>query len=166
MPFRWFFPMVPSQSEPSKDKPKETHERSHALRDRKGIWCGFCDSVRCDWSNPFGVVLRDSIVKAFCRNNFIAVCTRLTDYYRWIIYLPNFIKLFPLDGTIFIQMLNSLTHSIKYKRMEKYQRGFDSRSIQKRARLVFLQSPSTRFLCEKKSQRKKKLEPIESPNSN
>lgn len=52
--------------------------------------------------------------------------------------------------------INSVTHSIKYKRMEKYQKALYSMSTQKRAWLIFRRSPSTRFLCDQNLRKKKK----------
>jgi len=85
-------------------------------------------------------------------------------------YFTYFIKRFSLDDTILIQMLNSVTHSIKYKRKEKYQKALYSRSTQKRARLIFRRSPQLVFsvtkILEKKTKTKKTLELIESQNLN
>lgn len=96
------------------------------------------------------------------------VCIRLTIIYEKN-YFTYFIKRFSLDDTILIQMLNSVTHSIKYKRKEKYQKALYSRLTQKRARLIFRRSPQLVFCDQnltKKTKTEKTLELIESQNLN
>lgn len=88
-------------------------------------------------------------------------------YYIWKNLLYLFHKTFFFgDDNIFIQMLNSVTHSIKYKRMENIKKDWTVGQHKNVQGSFFYEALQLVFSVTKILETKKNLEPIESQNLN